>query len=716
MPYSRLSTDFRDLSNQPFNGEMVAVLHQAITLPEGTKIQQQRFTYPVKNGVAYDDRTYTLLAELPATATATPANVLVTIWLKHPKSSRLTYVGAYIIPEENPPGAPVPIANLQNQDPEAGIVLSVVSLGGLSGVINLAGQVTVDAASNSITFHGLQFRGTWDMSTAYGPGDVVSHELDLWVAITTNTASEPIEGADWSMFLRQPEVPIPEAAGINWRGQWGVGTTYAVDDAVEYRGASWIALVNHTSVPGTPPAIGGGQWDLIAAAGVGVTWKGPWDNAINYQKGDGVSHNGRAYIANQAVSAGDAPGTEGGALAAGNVATAGGGHLVNVGATLNHEVGKAFDGDDATYWEADSDSGYYNTKGIGNVWGTMRTVEKLVIRQHPTDYHTKVPSLFFEITTNGVDWVALAGGAHTIPGNGFGTQEMLLAEPVACTGFRVKPGSGTTAGGAGYPWRIYNLELHAQATGGGAFWDLISDKGVVWLGTWSNVTTYKPDDLVSYNGEAWLCIQSHTNQVPAENAYWTKFAGSGAAGVTTLDGLMDVDLTTAPTDGQVLKFDGVSSTWKAGADNEGAGSPSNTAMLSRVYANATTAVANTAATTKIAFGVVDYDSGGTVWSTANNEWTVPAAGDYEVVCGLQGIRDTSGSNQWNICVNVDGVERARMTQYASANQNWASGGHAVIPLPNLAVSAKIDIRVGTANNLTVQAGQYVTWAVLKRVK
>ena len=47
-------------------------------------------------------------------------------------------------------------------------------------------------------------------------------------------------------------------------------------------------------------------------------------------------------------------------------------------------------------------------------------------------------------------------------------------------------------------------------------------------------------------------------------------SGGGSAGATKLSDLTDVDLPTPATDGQVLKYDDASSTWKPGDDNPGA--------------------------------------------------------------------------------------------------------------------------------------------------
>lgn len=56
---------------------------------------------------------------------------------------------------------------------------------------------------------------------------------------------------------------------------------------------------------------------------------------------------------------------------------------------------------------------------------------------------------------------------------------------------------------------------------------------------------------------------------PVELFYQAAGASGSGGGVTSLGDLSDVDLTTAATDGQVLKYDNASSKWKAGDDATG---------------------------------------------------------------------------------------------------------------------------------------------------
>jgi hypothetical protein len=53
-------------------------------------------------------------------------------------------------------------------------------------------------------------------------------------------------------------------SGINWMGAWAAGTSYAVDDAVEYDGSSYIATsANIRRLPSRSPA----SWGTLAAQG-----------------------------------------------------------------------------------------------------------------------------------------------------------------------------------------------------------------------------------------------------------------------------------------------------------------------------------------------------------------------------------------------------------------------------------------------------------------
>lgn len=58
---------------------------------------------------------------------------------------------------------------------------------------------------------------------------------------------------------------------------------------------------------------------------------------------------------------------------------------------------------------------------------------------------------------------------------------------------------------------------------------------VEWRGAWNSATAYALRDAVSYGGGSWICVQAHTNQVPADNAYWDVLAQKGTDGAGSGD-------------------------------------------------------------------------------------------------------------------------------------------------------------------------------------
>ena len=91
---------------------------------------------------------------------------------------------------------------------------------------------------------------------------------------------------------------------------------------------------------------------------------------------------------------------------------------------------------------------------------------------------------------------------------------------------------------------------------------------IEWRGAWSGATAYALNDAVSYGGSSWICVQAHTNQTPADTAYWDPLAvkgtdGSGSltsiiagtgltGGTITTSGTIAVDTTVVATTSNTL--------------------------------------------------------------------------------------------------------------------------------------------------------------------
>ena len=69
-----------------------------------------------------------------------------------------------------------------------------------------------------------------------------------------------------------------------------------------------------------------------------------------------------------------------------------------------------------------------------------------------------------------------------------------------------------------------------------------------WKGTYNAGTAYAVDDVVSYNGSSYVCIQASTGNLPTNTTYWNVMSQAGTNGT---------DLTTTlTTQGDILYRDG----------------------------------------------------------------------------------------------------------------------------------------------------------------
>lgn len=72
-----------------------------------------------------------------------------------------------------------------------------------------------------------------------------------------------------------------------------------------------------------------------------------------------------------------------------------------------------------------------------------------------------------------------------------------------------------------------------------------------WKGTYAGGTAYTIDDVVSYNGSSYICIQASTGNLPTDTAYFEQMSSAGTNGT---DG---TDLgTTLTTQGDIVYRDG----------------------------------------------------------------------------------------------------------------------------------------------------------------
>lgn len=126
------------------------------------------------------------------------------------------------------------------------------------------------------------FENTWDSTTEYQPGDVVTFGGYTYVAKTINTNKQPAtQATDWDILT----------TGFNVVGDWNSGTNYIQGDVVKFGGNTYVAAVNNLN--NSPSSGGSSVWKLVVE---GISWKGTWDFATTYKLGEAVKRLSNSYV------------------------------------------------------------------------------------------------------------------------------------------------------------------------------------------------------------------------------------------------------------------------------------------------------------------------------------------------------------------------------------------------------------------------------------
>jgi hypothetical protein len=150
---------------------------------------------------------------------------------------------------------------------------------------------------------GMNWKGSWLAATGYVVNDGVSSGGASYICIVANTNSQP-PNANWNVLAQVGGTGPTGPPGMNWRGPWVSGTSYALNDGVSNAGASYICILANSTIQ--PP--NSTYWNTLAAQGsqgnpgntgapgAGMNWKGPWAVGTSYVVNDTVSQGGATYI------------------------------------------------------------------------------------------------------------------------------------------------------------------------------------------------------------------------------------------------------------------------------------------------------------------------------------------------------------------------------------------------------------------------------------
>jgi hypothetical protein len=86
---------------------------------------------------------------------------------------------------------------------------------------------------------GLQFENSWDSSTIYQPGDVVTYGGFAYICDTNHSNKLPTQNpVDWQLFT----------TGFKFQNDYNISTAYKVGDVVRLSGYTYVAILDNTQV------------------------------------------------------------------------------------------------------------------------------------------------------------------------------------------------------------------------------------------------------------------------------------------------------------------------------------------------------------------------------------------------------------------------------------------------------------------------------------
>jgi hypothetical protein len=174
-----------------------------------------------------------------------------------------------------PPLSPVQWAVLVAQGP--------AGPAGVQGPAGLAGAIGAAGADGATGPQGppVTFSGQWLVGTSYAVGSAVSFAGSSYVALLANVGREPDLSPSYWSLLAQAGASGPAGAtgatgaqgavGVTYRGAWGSGVSYQVNDVVGFGGATYLAA---RSSLGAEPDVSPAAWAELAQNG-GVGASGP---------------------------------------------------------------------------------------------------------------------------------------------------------------------------------------------------------------------------------------------------------------------------------------------------------------------------------------------------------------------------------------------------------------------------------------------------------
>ncbi len=131
---------------------------------------------------------------------------------------------------------------------------------------------------------GYDFKAAYSGGTTYKVGDIVSYGPRLYLAIQQGSGNLPTDTGYWSLFVD----------GVGFKGTYANATVYVIGDIVRYGGRAYVCILGHTSnTAGNIEPPNATYWALLSS---GMSWKGTWSSATEYELDDVVEYSSSSWI------------------------------------------------------------------------------------------------------------------------------------------------------------------------------------------------------------------------------------------------------------------------------------------------------------------------------------------------------------------------------------------------------------------------------------
>ena len=365
-----------------------------------------------------------------------------------------------------------------------------------------------------------KWRGAWQTGYSYIKDDVVLHGGISYI-VKENHTSSSVEGDLTSGKLEKM------AGGTEWKGNWQAATEYKRGDIVKYKSNVYIVVEGHTSGNAFETSTNSDSNLYIS----GIEYDGEYNNSTEYNIGNLVTYGNSLYLNIQHTTGGNAPsGTPQTITYAVTVNTD------SLGGTGNNRY--YLDGvqaPDLTFVEG-------NTYVFNQDNGTNVTHALLLSTTANGSHAGGVP---YE---EGVEYyldgqVQLSRAAYLSGFDSATTRQIRITVP-------------QTAPNSLYYYCVNHSGMALQATAGdygtitvnesSVYWALVAP-GAGWRGEYDNSSSYYYQDIVRYGGYLYIAKTSSSGIVPSNTNNWDIFA-------TSYNERGDWDNTTVYASGDVVKY------------------------------------------------------------------------------------------------------------------------------------------------------------------